>query len=174
MLGDLLLRAPVEEHGTERLVAAVIRMRGPGEELPVRGAVQDGCSLGVVRRFSGKGRAPDEARPPADRRRAAGNRGRNPPFSTTQFHPGRAHRRDDCRERTDNSRDNPPGDPALTSQNVSRFPLCGNRGSMLTPLGRRLGPKDSSDPVPSPAGWINRVIVRIDLEHCPGGRTALK
>jgi hypothetical protein len=46
-LGDLLLRAAVEEHGTEGLVAAVIRMRGPGEELPVRGVVHHRCSLGL-------------------------------------------------------------------------------------------------------------------------------
>ena len=39
VLGDLLLRAAVEEHGPQRLVAAVIRVRGVGEELPVRGVV---------------------------------------------------------------------------------------------------------------------------------------
>ena len=39
LLGDLLLRTAVEGHGTEGLVTAVIRLRGPGEELPVRGVV---------------------------------------------------------------------------------------------------------------------------------------
>jgi len=58
VLGDLLLRAAVEEHGPQRLVAAVIRVRGVGEELPVRGVVHNGCSLGVVSRFSGTGRGP--------------------------------------------------------------------------------------------------------------------
>jgi hypothetical protein len=46
-LGDFLLRATVKEHGTEGLVAAVIRVRGPGEELPVRGVVHHRCSLGL-------------------------------------------------------------------------------------------------------------------------------
>jgi hypothetical protein len=46
VLGDLLLRSAVAEHGTQRLVAAVIRVRGVGEELPVRGVVHNGCSLG--------------------------------------------------------------------------------------------------------------------------------
>jgi hypothetical protein len=45
--GDLLLRTAVEEHGTEGLVTAVIRLRGPGEELPVRGVVHHRCSLGL-------------------------------------------------------------------------------------------------------------------------------
>ena len=56
--GDLLLRSAVEEHGAQRLVAAVRRVRGVGEELPVRGVVHNGCSLGVVSRFSGTGRGP--------------------------------------------------------------------------------------------------------------------
>jgi hypothetical protein len=47
VLGDLLLRTPVEEHGAEGLVAAVVRMRGPGEELAERGAVHNRCSLGL-------------------------------------------------------------------------------------------------------------------------------
>jgi hypothetical protein len=47
VFGDFLLRAPVEEHGTHRLVAAVIRMRGLGKELPVRGVVHNRCSLGL-------------------------------------------------------------------------------------------------------------------------------
>jgi hypothetical protein len=46
-VGDLLLRAPVEEDGAQGFIAAVIRVRGPGEELPVRGAVHNGCSLGL-------------------------------------------------------------------------------------------------------------------------------
>jgi hypothetical protein len=47
VLGDLLLRSPVKEDGTQRLVTAVIRMPGLGEELPVGGVVHDGCSLGL-------------------------------------------------------------------------------------------------------------------------------
>jgi hypothetical protein len=59
VLGDFLLRAAVEEHGTEGLVAAVMRMRGLGEELPVRGVVHNRCSLGLsvvfLRRAEGPG-----------------------------------------------------------------------------------------------------------------------
>lgn len=58
VLGDFLLRAPVEEDGTEGLVAAVIRMRGPGEELPVRGVVHHRCSLGVSVGFLGRAEGP--------------------------------------------------------------------------------------------------------------------
>jgi hypothetical protein len=47
LLGDLLLRPAVEEYGTEGLITAVIRLGGPGEELPVRGVVHHRCSLGL-------------------------------------------------------------------------------------------------------------------------------
>src|SRR6516164_9627494 len=47
VLGDVLLRAAVEEHGAEGFVAAVIRMGGPGEELPERGVGHHRCSLGL-------------------------------------------------------------------------------------------------------------------------------
>ena len=47
LLGDLLLRTAVEGHGTEGLVTAVIRLRGPGEELPAPGVVHHRCSLGL-------------------------------------------------------------------------------------------------------------------------------
>ena len=46
-LGDLLLRSPFEEDGPERLIAAMVGMGGMGEELPVRVAVHNGCSLGM-------------------------------------------------------------------------------------------------------------------------------
>jgi hypothetical protein len=46
-LGDLHLRAAVEEHSPQRLVATVIRLGGPGKELPVRRVVHNGCSLGL-------------------------------------------------------------------------------------------------------------------------------
>jgi hypothetical protein len=54
VFGDFLLRAAVEEHGTEGLVAAVIRMRGLGEELPVRGVVHHRCSLGLSVDYLGR------------------------------------------------------------------------------------------------------------------------
>jgi hypothetical protein len=47
LLGDLLLRTAVEEYGAEGLITAVIRLGGPGEELPVRGVVHNRCSLGL-------------------------------------------------------------------------------------------------------------------------------
>jgi hypothetical protein len=127
VLGDLLLRSPVEEHGTERLVAAVIRMRRPGEELPVRGAVHNGCSLGVSvvsqRRAEGQANR-DRHGIEGDRREIAGE---PRPRPATRLHLGLAQRRDERGERTDNGRDDPPGNPASTSENVSRFPLRGNR-----------------------------------------------
>jgi hypothetical protein len=47
LLGDLLLRASLEEHGTQCLIAAVIWMRGSGKELPIRSTIHHSCSLGM-------------------------------------------------------------------------------------------------------------------------------
>lgn len=127
VLSDLLLRSPVEEHRTQRLIATVIRMRGLGEELPVGGVIHNGCSFGLS--VDSQGRAAGQAN--RDRHRIEGDRcefrGEPRPLPATLLDLGSARDGTNAKEQTDNSRDNAPGNPASNSKNVSRYPPRGNR-----------------------------------------------
>jgi hypothetical protein len=124
VLGDVLLRAAVEEHGAEGLVAAVIRMRGPGKELAERGVVHHRYSLGL----SVASRRRAEGQNTRGRRSIEGDRGEIEweivLVITTSSALGTTEDGTEGEEPADNDRGDPLQISVQADQNVSRFPFA--------------------------------------------------
>jgi hypothetical protein len=121
VLGDILLRAAVEEHGAEGLVAAMIWMRGPGEELAVGSVVHHRCSLrlsvGFLRQAEGSDYSPLAVNPRESRR----NHGRIALVITTAPILDLTYDGTEGGKPTDNDLGNPLQITVQADQNVSQF-----------------------------------------------------
>src|SRR3990170_4137783 len=122
-IGNFLLRMPFQKHGPQRLVPAVIRLGGVGEELPATGAIHDQSSLKKMSvGFLGQTKENGIVKSRRGRCELSQNPGGNPVATTTALGLSGRPRRRPKGKPTDNSPKKTRENRPRLAKSVSRFP----------------------------------------------------